>query len=89
VGSSLAVMDRDAKKMRGDGPTIFCQVKHNKGVPQIAEHILAALKELNPEALIDAAKRQRPDDAADAPTSTTSTSAGGGGSPKGAARSVC
>jgi urease accessory protein len=60
VGSSLAVMDRDAKKMRGDGPTIFCQVKHNKGVPEIAQHILAALEELNPEALQQqgAAKRQ-------------------------------
>src|SRR5262249_42598250 len=27
VRASLEVMDRDAKKMRGDGPTVFAQVK--------------------------------------------------------------
>lgn len=75
VGSSLAVMDRDAKKMRGDGPTIFCQVKHNKGVPEIAQHILAALKELNPEALQrDAGKRQHTA-ASDAATASDDTGA--------------
>ena len=41
VGSSLEIMDRDAKKMRGeDGPTIFAAVKHNQGVQDILEHIL-------------------------------------------------
>src|SRR3954463_9325553 len=30
VGADLGVMDRDAKKMRGDGPTVFAQV--TKGV---------------------------------------------------------
>ena len=42
VGSSLDVMDRDAKNMRGDGPTIFAQVKHGVGIPDIADHILKA-----------------------------------------------
>jgi urease accessory protein len=42
VGADLAVMDRDAKKMRGTGPTVFAQVKHGEGVPSIIEHILHA-----------------------------------------------
>jgi len=39
VGADLAVMDRDARKMRQDGPTIFAAVKHGEGVPEIVEHI--------------------------------------------------
>jgi urease accessory protein len=42
VGADLAVMDRDAKRMRGEGPIIFAQVKHGAGVPEIANHILHA-----------------------------------------------
>mmetsp|Transcript_8772 Transcript_8772/g.28060 ORF Transcript_8772/g.28060 Transcript_8772/m.28060 type:complete len:171 (-) Transcript_8772:46-558(-) len=42
VGSDLGVMDRDAKKMRGDGPTVFAQIKHTKGIPEIAKLILDA-----------------------------------------------
>ena len=42
VGADLAVMDRDAKKMRGDGPTVFAQVKHGVGVKVIVALILAA-----------------------------------------------
>ena len=42
VGADLAVMDRDAKKMRGDGPTVFAQVKHGEGLDAILGHILAA-----------------------------------------------
>jgi urease accessory protein len=42
VGADLDVMARDAKKMRGDGPTIFAQVTHQVGVPAIVEHVLAA-----------------------------------------------
>jgi urease accessory protein len=42
VGADLAVMDRDAKKMRGDGPTIFAQVTKNVGVDDIVAHIVAA-----------------------------------------------
>ena len=40
VGADLAVMERDAKRMRGDGPLVFAQVKHGVGVPEIARHIL-------------------------------------------------
>ncbi|MBA3685929.1 MAG: urease accessory protein UreG [Planctomycetes bacterium] len=42
VGADLAVMERDAKRMRGDGPTVFAQVKHGGAVDVIAAHILAA-----------------------------------------------
>jgi urease accessory protein len=45
VGADLDVMDRDAKKMRGEGPTIFAAVKQNKGIPDIVGHILAAMKQ--------------------------------------------
>lgn len=31
VGADLAVMARDAKKMRGEGPTVFASVKQGKG----------------------------------------------------------
>mmetsp|Transcript_42875 Transcript_42875/g.101898 ORF Transcript_42875/g.101898 Transcript_42875/m.101898 type:complete len:271 (-) Transcript_42875:244-1056(-) len=44
VGADLKVMDRDAKKMRGDGPTIFAQVKNMVGIPEIATLILDAVK---------------------------------------------
>ncbi len=42
VGASLEVMDRDAKLMRGDGPTVFTSVKQGKGVDDVVELILAA-----------------------------------------------
>ena len=35
-------MDRDAKKMRGDGPTVFAQVKNMVGVADIADYIFKA-----------------------------------------------
>ena len=41
VGASLEVMDRDARKMRGERPFIFTQVKAGKGVADIAEFICA------------------------------------------------
>ena len=44
VGADLEVMDRDARKMRGDGPTIFAKVKHGGGVDEIVSLILAAWK---------------------------------------------
>jgi len=44
VGASLQVMDRDAKKMRDAGPTIFTSVKHGTGVEEIVDMILAAWK---------------------------------------------
>jgi len=42
IGADLSVMERDAKVMRGDGPTLLCAVKHNDGVEEIVEHICAA-----------------------------------------------
>ena len=42
VGADLAVMERDTRKMRGNGPFVFAQVKHGVGVPEIARHILHA-----------------------------------------------
>ena len=42
VGASLEVMERDARKMRGDGPIVFTQAVRGDGVPAIVEHILAA-----------------------------------------------
>lgn len=33
--SFIAVMARDAKLMRGDGPVVFAQVKHGVGVEDI------------------------------------------------------
>jgi len=44
VGSSLEIMRRDAKLMRNNGPVIFAQVKHNVGVADIVEHIIAAYR---------------------------------------------
>jgi urease accessory protein len=40
VGADLKVMERDTKKMRGDGPFVFAQVKHGAGVDEIVKHIL-------------------------------------------------
>ena len=42
VGASLDVMARDAKIMRGDGPTLFTSVKKNEGVEDVTQLILAA-----------------------------------------------
>ncbi|KAG8806598.1 hypothetical protein FRC17_004912 [Serendipita sp. 399] len=44
VGASLEVMDRDSKKMRDTGPTIFTSVKEGTGVDEIIELVLAAWK---------------------------------------------
>jgi urease accessory protein len=41
VGADLAVMDRDATKMRGERPFIFTNVKAGQGVTEIAEFIIA------------------------------------------------
>ena len=45
VGADLDVMARDAKKMRGAGPTIFAQVKMGVGVPEIIEQLLGTWKQ--------------------------------------------
>jgi urease accessory protein len=35
VGADLAVMDRDSKKMRGNKPFLFCDLKSEKGLPEV------------------------------------------------------
>jgi urease accessory protein len=42
VGADLAVMERDARKMRGEGPFVFAQVKHGPGVDEITAQLLHA-----------------------------------------------
>jgi urease accessory protein len=42
VGADLAVMDRDARAMRGRGPFVFAQVVRSVGVDEIVAHILSA-----------------------------------------------
>ena len=44
VGADLGVMDRDARKMRGAGPTVFAQVTHGVGIEEIATHVLQAAR---------------------------------------------
>ncbi|QBF30587.1 urease accessory protein UreG [Thalassococcus sp. S3] len=39
VGASLDVMDRDAKKMRGERPFVFAALRHGKGVETVADQI--------------------------------------------------
>jgi len=39
VGASLEVMDRDAKRMRGDGPHFFASLKHSKGISEIVTQL--------------------------------------------------
>jgi urease accessory protein len=39
VGASLEVMDRDARRMRGDGPTVFAHITAGIGVSEIADAI--------------------------------------------------
>ena len=40
VGADLGVMDRDSKKMRGDRPFLFANLKDNKGVEEIARFVV-------------------------------------------------
>ncbi len=41
VGADLDVMARDAKRMRGDGPTVFAQVKNDVGVGAIVRQVVS------------------------------------------------
>ncbi|MEC9208520.1 MAG: urease accessory protein UreG [Pseudomonadota bacterium] len=40
VGANLDVMDRDARKMRGDSPFIFSNIKAGKGVKEVADLVV-------------------------------------------------
>ena len=39
VGASLEVMDRDARKMRGERPFVFANIRAGQGVPEIAAFV--------------------------------------------------
>ncbi|MCU0696220.1 MAG: urease accessory protein UreG [Myxococcaceae bacterium] len=54
VGANLEVMARDAKKMRGDGPTVFAQVTKQVGVDDICRHIVGAWREAISRAAVKA-----------------------------------
>jgi len=45
VGADLGVMERDARRMRGDGPFVFAQAAKGVGIDQISEHILSSWKQ--------------------------------------------
>ncbi len=45
VGADLGVMERDARKMRGDGPFLFTQVKNDVGVEEVVSHVTRAWKD--------------------------------------------
>lgn len=40
VGADLSVMDRDSKKMRGERPFVFTNIKDGKGVTEVAKFII-------------------------------------------------
>jgi urease accessory protein len=42
VGADLGVMERDARRMRGDGPFVFAQVTNAVGLDAIVEHVSKA-----------------------------------------------
>src|SRR4051812_49418637 len=44
VGADLGVMERDARRMRGDGPFLFAQVINGIGVREVADQVLQQWK---------------------------------------------
>ena len=42
IGADLGVMERDSKKMRGDGPFLFTQCRNNVGIAEVISHIRSA-----------------------------------------------
>lgn len=44
VGADLGVMERDTRRMRGDGPFVFAQVRNGVGCDDIIGHLLDAWK---------------------------------------------
>ncbi len=40
VGASLEVMDRDARKMRGERPFVFTDLRHHIGLDVVADFIV-------------------------------------------------
>ena len=52
VGASLDVMDRDARKMRGERPFVFTNLKTGEGLDRVSEFVLKA-GGLAPEAAVE------------------------------------
>jgi urease accessory protein len=44
IGADLGVMERDARKMRGEGPFVFSHVTNSVGVDAVVTHVLDAWK---------------------------------------------
>jgi urease accessory protein len=42
VGADLGVMERDTRRMRGDGPFLFTQVTNSIGVDAVVDHVTGA-----------------------------------------------
>jgi urease accessory protein len=49
VRADLAVMERDSRRMRGDGPFLFTQVVNGVGVQDVIARLLAAFRQALPE----------------------------------------
>ena len=45
VGADLGVMERDARRMRGDGPFLFTQVRNDVGVNEVVSHVTGAWRQ--------------------------------------------
>jgi urease accessory protein len=50
VGADLGVMERDARRMRGEGPFVFSQITAGTGVQEIAREVLHAWRHARGEA---------------------------------------
>jgi urease accessory protein len=50
VRADLGVMERDSRRMRGDGPFLFTQVINGVGVRDVADHVLGAWRTAAPVA---------------------------------------
>ncbi len=48
VGADLGVMDRDTRRMRGDRPFIFTNLKEGEGLPEVCRWVEAVLAEAHP-----------------------------------------
>ncbi|KAI1381554.1 urease accessory protein UreG [Hypoxylon crocopeplum] len=60
VGADLGVMERDARKMREGGPTVFAQVKKGVAVDHIINLIISAWKASGAEEVVKATGGPRP-----------------------------
>lgn len=60
VGADLSVMERDARKMREGGPTVFAQVKKDVGVDHIVNLMLSAWRASGAESVAKAQGGPRP-----------------------------